>query len=178
MKQKKFYLYHIDMKYVRDLHKVDDKVSSVSPQIGKEKRAYVGIVVLCNNQQYCIPLSHPQKKHHNMKPSIDFEKIYNNDKLIAVLNYNLMIPVNSNQLIPIDFRKNKNDKEKDKYYKRLCNNELMWCRKNQEKIINKANVLYNKYLSDEYFSARGRCVDFTKLEKVCKKYNEKSKFPP
>lgn len=173
MKQEKFYLYHIDMKYIRNLHKADDKVSSVSPQIGKEKRAYVGIIVICNRQQYCIPLSHPQRKHYNMKSSIDFDKIYNNDKLIAVLNYNLMIPVNSNQLIPIDFRLNKMDNQKEKYYKILCKNELLWCRKNQEKIINKANVLYNKYLSGDYFSARERCVDFLKLENICKKYNLK-----
>lgn len=97
MKQEKLNLYHIDMKYVRDLHRVDDKVSSISPQIGKENRVYLGTIVLCNNKQYCIPLSHPQKKHYNMKSSIDFDKIYNNDKLIAVLNYNLMIPVQSNQ---------------------------------------------------------------------------------
>ena len=29
-------LYQIDMKYVRDLHNADDRVESVSPQIGKE----------------------------------------------------------------------------------------------------------------------------------------------
>ena len=28
-------LYRIDMKYVRNLHNVDDRVESVSPQIGK-----------------------------------------------------------------------------------------------------------------------------------------------
>ena len=172
MKQQRLDLYHIDMKYVRNLHNADDKVSSVSPQIGKEKRAYVGIIVMCNNKQYCIPLSHPQKKHYNMKTSIDFDKIYNNDKLIAVLNYNLMIPVCSNQLIPFNLKINKNDREIDKFYKILCINEINWCRKNQEKIINKANVLYNKYLSNEYFSARERCVNFPKLEKICEKYND------
>ncbi len=173
MKHKRLDLYHIDMKYIRNLHKADDKVSSVSPQIGKEKRAYIGVVVLCNEQEYCIPLSHPQKKHYNMKLSIDFDKIYNNDKLIAVLNYNLMIPVSSNQLIPISLKISKNDKEENKFYKNLCINEVNWCRKNQEKIINKANVLYNKYLSDEYFAARERCVNFPKLEKECEKYNNK-----
>jgi protein AbiQ len=29
-------LYQIDMKYVRDLHNADERVESVSPQIGKE----------------------------------------------------------------------------------------------------------------------------------------------
>lgn len=29
-------LYEVDMKYIRDLHRKDDNVPSVSPQIGKE----------------------------------------------------------------------------------------------------------------------------------------------
>ena len=35
-------LYYIDMKYVRDLHNADDRVDSVSPQIGKENRVFIG----------------------------------------------------------------------------------------------------------------------------------------
>lgn len=34
MRQEKLNLYCIDMKYTRNLHNVDDKVSSVSTQIG------------------------------------------------------------------------------------------------------------------------------------------------
>lgn len=41
MKQERLNLYHIDMKYVRNLHNIDDRVSSVSPQIGKQRRTYV-----------------------------------------------------------------------------------------------------------------------------------------
>lgn len=40
MKKQRFHLYHIDMKYIRDLARVDDKVMSVSPQIGKERRPF------------------------------------------------------------------------------------------------------------------------------------------
>lgn len=42
MKQKRLNLYLIDMNYIRNLHRADDKVSSVSPQIGKQHRTYVG----------------------------------------------------------------------------------------------------------------------------------------
>lgn len=35
MKKDRFHLYHIDMKYIRDLAKADDNVMSISPQIGK-----------------------------------------------------------------------------------------------------------------------------------------------
>ena len=42
----KLKLYQIDMKYVRDLHRADDKVESVSPQIGKANRVFIGVVVV------------------------------------------------------------------------------------------------------------------------------------
>ncbi len=52
-------LYHIDMKYVLNLSKVDDKVMSVSPQAGKSSRPFVGIVIPQGSKRYCIPLSSP-----------------------------------------------------------------------------------------------------------------------
>ena len=51
------------MKYIRDLAKSDDNVMSVSPQIGKESRPFVGIVVICDKKPYCIPLTSPKPKH-------------------------------------------------------------------------------------------------------------------
>lgn len=42
--------YSIDLKYVRSLSKADDKVMSISPQIGKEIRPFVGVVVLMNGK--------------------------------------------------------------------------------------------------------------------------------
>lgn len=38
------------------------------------------------------------------------------------------------------------NRENIKYYKRLCVQELEWCRNNSEVICNKANVLYKKYI--------------------------------
>ena len=60
-------LYQIDMKYVRDLHNADNRVESVSPQIGKANRVFIGIVVAHDDRQYCIPLSHPKEKHKSIK---------------------------------------------------------------------------------------------------------------
>ena len=69
MKQERLNLYRIDMKYIRNLHNIDNRVSSVSPQIGKQHRIYVGIVVVCNEHKYLIPLSHPVEKHKQSVPS-------------------------------------------------------------------------------------------------------------
>lgn len=100
MKQERLNLYRIDMKYIRNLHNADNRVSSVSPQIGKQHRIYVGIVVVCNDKKYLIPLSHPVEKHKKMVPRADFDKIIDkHGKLLGVLNYNLMIPVEEPQLI-------------------------------------------------------------------------------
>lgn len=95
------------------------------------------------------------------------------DKLLGVLNFNLMIPVDFPQLQPIDLIIHTRDKTKIKIYKQLCLQELQWCQDNSETICNKANVLYNKYLSDHALSVHNRCVNFPKLEMECQKYNKK-----
>ena len=100
MKKQRFHLYHIDMKYVRDLARADDKVMSVSPQIGKESRPFVGIVVICNQKKYCIPLTSPKPKHQTMKNDRDFSRMFDKgNKLIGCLNFNNMLPVDDSVLL-------------------------------------------------------------------------------
>ena len=172
MKQERLNLYRIDMKYIRNLHNVDNRVSSVSPQIGKQHRIYVGIVVICNERKYLIPLSHPVEKHKRMNPRADFDKIINkNGKLLGVLNYNLMIPVEEHQLLKVDLKADKDDSVGEKYYKQLCIDELNWCRKHADVIINKANCLYQLCTSESNYKGKTRCLDFKRLEAECEKYN-------
>ena len=33
------------MKYIRNLHNIDDRILSVSPQVGKEERPFLGIII-------------------------------------------------------------------------------------------------------------------------------------
>ena len=173
MKQLK--LYQVDMKYIRDLHNADNRVESVSPQIGKSNRVFVGIVVIQHGIKYCIPLSHPKEKHKNMANNAELHKIIVDDKLIAVLNFNLMIPVTEKQLIDIDLKEHKNDSYSIKAWKRLCIKELKWCRKpeNETIIMDKVRNLYLLCTSGREFKGKKRCVDFEKLEKVCLRYNQK-----
>ena len=136
MKQEKLNLYRIDMKYIRNLHNVDDRVSSVSPQIGKQHRIYVGTVVVCNEHKYLIPLSHPVEKHKKMSPRADFDKIIDKKgKLLGVLNYNLMIPVEDKQLVKINLKEDKRDTIAEKHYKQLCIDELKWCRQKSTLVV-------------------------------------------
>ncbi len=165
-------LYRIDMKYIRNLHHIDDRIMSVSPQIGKDERPFLGIIILYNRMQYCIPLSKPKSKHKSMKNRIDFKKIEYDGKLLGVLNFNLMIPVETAQLTPIDTTIRKHDNLNIRNRKALLRKELEWCNEHAGDICNTANVLYRKYLSGENFSARTQCVDFSKLETECIHYNK------
>ena len=86
-------VFEVDMKYIRDLHNADDRVESVSPQIGKSNRVFIGIIVMQHGVKYCIPLSHPKEKHKRMANNAELHKIIVEGKLIGILNFNLMIPV-------------------------------------------------------------------------------------
>jgi len=75
----RFKLYNVNMKYIRNLHKIDDNVPSVSPQVGKQERPFLGIVVLINGSKFCIPLSsnseNKNMKFEAMRENITFRKI-------------------------------------------------------------------------------------------------------
>lgn len=111
MTQLPLYVYRIDMKYIRNLHNIDDRVLSVSPQIGKDERPFLGVLIICNNRKYCVPLSKPKQKHLKMRAKIDFKKIVHQGTLLGVLNFNLMIPVEDAQLKRIDTKIRKHDTE-------------------------------------------------------------------
>lgn len=166
-------VYQIDMKYIRNLHKIDDRVLSVSPQTGKDERPFLGVIIICNEYKYCVPMSKPKKKHEKMRNKIDFKKIECEGELIGVLNFNLMIPVEEVLIRKIDTRIHKHDNHDTKKKKELLQKELLWCNEHFRDLINTANVLYTKYLSGEEFSSRKQCLDFKRMEFECKKYVDK-----
>ena len=173
MKQARLNLYLVDMKYIRNLSHADDRVMSVSPQIGKSNRPFVGIIVICSEKQYCIPLSSPKEKHKFMKNAVDFIKIYDDDKLIGVLNINAMIPVNQDVISPLVTRASRNDSPADAHYKKMAKKQLEFCQKNQNSIVNRANRLYEMITSGKAGGLLSRrCCDFNKLECVLAQYRK------
>ena len=54
-------------------------------------------------------------------------------------------------------------------------NELKYCRRKDvaKRITDKASTLYDLCTKDSGYKGKVRCLDFVKLEKVCKRYNEK-----
>lgn len=176
MKNEHLNLYNINIKYIRNLSQADDKVLSCSPQEGKESRPLVGIIVICGKKEYCIPLSSPKPKHEKMKNDKDFSRIIGSDgKLLGVLNFNLMIPVNRTLISVVDLHVYKSDSKKTAEYKHLMNDQLDWCNDNIDNIIKKANKLYQfvTLTPEKSYSLTHRCCDFKKLESVLDKWIEK-----
>lgn len=172
--KKRFKLYNVNMKYIRNLHNVDDNVPSVSPQIGKQARPFLGIVVLINGSKFCIPLtSNSGKKNKNfesMRENITFRKICDKDgKVLAALNLNNMIPVRDEYVTEIDLKIRQGDRPELIRWKNLCMKELNWCQSNQDEIEHLANELYRIYSSGEPFGKRKICLNFPALEKECNK---------
>lgn len=174
----RLHFYSVDMKYVRNLSKIDSRVFSVSPQVEKEKRPFVGLLVLINGRSYCAPLSSPKPKHNSMKNDYDFLRIKDkHNKLIGVINFNNMIPVDKSVIRLLNMKAMPTTTEADRAYKHLLNDQLDWCNDNKEKILKKAQTLYNivnnpsKSISSALLK---RCCDFKKLEAVLDKYIQKS----
>ena len=138
-----------------------------------DERPFLGVIIVCNTHKYCVPLSKPKKKHEKMRDKIDFKKIIYDDTLIGVLNFNLMIPVEDAQIQRIDMEIRKHDNSDTKEKKMLLQKELAWCNEHKRDLINTANVLYQKYVSGEKFSAKNQCLDFRRMEQECYRYNEK-----
>ncbi len=173
MKQKRLNLYTVNMKYIRNLHNQgDDRVFSVSPQTGKDNRPFVGIVVICEDKQYCIPLSSPKDKHKTMKNSVDFHRILDAEgKLIGVLDFNNMIPVCEDVIREVDIRIHSHDDEKTKRYKNLVIDQLIFCRQNQDIIVKKAEKLY-KMTRKKNMSGplKRRCLNWSRLEQILERF--------
>ena len=175
MKQQRLGLYLVDMKYIRNLAHADDRVMSVSPQIGKSTRPFIGVIVVCENKQYCVPLSSPKEKHKSMKNDVDFMKIFDGDKLIAVLNFSEMIPVRGDVIQPLNMKPRTTDDEKTRHYKKMTSKQLSFCQKNQEAIVKKANKLYTLIISGKAsINLQRRCCDFIRLESVLARYKAPS----
>lgn len=172
------HFFSVDMKYISKLHSVDENVMSVSPQIGKEMRPFVGVIVLLNEKKYCIPLTSPKDKF-NKKSNIDFIKILDvgqkekngAPKIIGILNINNMIPIHREVITKIDLSFSQKDRIRDRKRKSLMQDQLKWCRDNAEMIIRRANKVHDMVVltPEKNKNLTRRCCDFKKLEAVLEK---------
>ena len=99
-----------------------------------------------------------------MKESVDFIKI----KDYAVLNLNNMFPVSNGLYRYVDIQK-----EKNLSYRALLQAEYRIIKKQQERILKNAGIIYHHRMEKGTSTPLGRrCHDFRKLEEACLNYKK------
>lgn len=158
--------YTVDVAYGNGLKAIEPRVPHISN--GKERRPFVGVVLMIGLIPYYAPLTSPKPKHQAMKNQIDFLKI-NNGKWGAI-NFNNMIPVPQQYLSKVSIAITPTDTFDEQRYKRLLGNQLSWCNQQRARIEQKALKLYQTIAGNNaHVLLRQRCCDFAKCEQY---YNQ------
>lgn len=157
----------IKEEFINFLRTIDNRVFYNKGQ----KRPYIGVLFSIGTQEYYAPLSSPKEKHKSLNgEQLDVILIQNAE--LGVINLNNMIPTLKSEIINFDI-----NKEPDRKYKALLINQFLFINENEEKIIKKAELLYNlrvkKHLPKPIYY---RCCNFEKLEKSLKQYKSTKKI--
>ena len=174
-------IYSVSDKYIDYLRQFEPNAYSNKEDTRIHTRKYVGIVIKINYYNYYVPLSSPKDSDYQVagkdkviKKSIVpiYRIVVKNNKgkneLKGTLRISHMIPVPDSELELYDY-----ENEQDQKYKDLVQNEIIAIRKNSEKIIGNANLLYKQKIANDttagYVAA---ALDYKKLEDLCDKYNK------
>ena len=169
-------LYSVSDKYIEYLRDAVPEVYSNKINERKHTRKYLGVALMINNYCYYIPLSSPksndyitvdgeQKIRKSIVPIIRITAVDSDNvlRLKGTLRISNMIPVPESELELYDV-----DSETDLKYKDLISNEIIFIRKNRERIISNARLIYKqKSLGDETASYLKATLNFKNLEHLC-----------
>jgi protein AbiQ len=174
-------LYSISDEYISFLREKFPRVYSNKEDVRTHTRKYLGVVLEIGTYKYYIPLSSPKKKHDYIctdgketirKDSLIVMRIVSgsgdNQELKGTLQIGTMIPVPDTEIELYDV-----DNEKDQAYKDLVEEEIIYIRKNENKIKKNAQVLYSKKKSgDPTNKVVANCLDYIAAEKECDRWIE------
>lgn len=151
-------LYYVDEDYINELRNIDNKVL-----LNKSTRPYLGVVLSINNLNYFVPLSSPKEnKKVNNQLSIKLFEVNNSENRLGYLLFLNMIPVPDKHLAKTDME---HIKKHDLEYYKLLTNQLIFIRQENERILNKAQKVYNNAVIKKVPFISSICVDYLALEK-------------
>ena len=95
-------IYNIKDTYIEFIRTYDNRVADNK----NESRPYIGIILLIGNIKYYAPFTSPKPKHRRMHNDKDFRKI--DGGRLGAINFNNMIPVPDEAIIPLCIRNEQN----------------------------------------------------------------------
>ncbi len=105
-----------------------------------------------------------------MRNTLDFFKIKGGE--LGAVNFNNMIPVNTNNYSLVDLNKETLTIAELKYQK-LLKEQLSWLNANYYQVKNKSFKLYKLYNNGKLpKNIKSRCCNFKLLEEKCVEYNK------
>ncbi len=174
-----FKIYSISDRYIDYLRREIPNV--YSNKVGKRvhTRKYVGIVLKIGDYNYYIPMSSPKETDYQVagdgkvikKSIVPIMRIVvtnsrNKKELKATLRISHMIPVPDAELELYDL-----NAETDEEYKDLVNNEMIFIRKNKEKILKNVKLMYKQKIANDTSAGYVKsALDYKRLEFLCDEY--------
>ena len=174
-----FKLYSVSDEYVEWLRKDYPNVYSNKIDSRTHTRKYLGVVLQIEQYKYYIPMSSPKESDYQIagenkviKKSIVpiirivVKNVNGVKELKGTLRVSHMIPVPESELQLYDL-----DNEMDSTYKDLVQNEMIFIRKNREKIINNAKLMYKQKKANDITAGYVKsALDYQALERLCDLY--------
>ena len=150
--------YMIDKKYLEYLRQFEPHIYFSDGD--KENRKFVGVLFEIGEIKYYAPLTSQVEKKYNT----DFH-IYYNDKIIANIKLNNMIPVIDDSLIKLyNYKIYKNDNDKEIKYKVLLKKEMKYINNNIVRLNKMVKKIYDGKIKNPTI------FNFAFLEEKAKEY--------
>lgn len=175
-----FKIYSVSDRYIEYLRAKFPNVYSNKEGKRTHTRKYIGIVIRMKNFNYYIPLSSPKPTDYQLagdnkvikKSIVPIIRIVVKNtagvrELKGTLRISHMIPVPASELQLYDL-----DHEADLEYRDLVQNEIIFIRKNQEKIMANAQLLYKQKLQNDTTAGYvASALDYRALELMCEEFS-------
>ena len=171
-----FKLYSVSDEYVEWLRKDFPNVYSNKINSRTHTRKYLGVVLQIGRYNYYVPMSSPKDSDYQVagdnkvikKSIVPIVRIVvknsvGEKELKGTLRISHMIPVPESELQLYDM-----ENETDSTYKDLVQNEMIFIRKNREKIDSNAKLLYKQKLANDTTAGYVKsALDYKALEGLC-----------
>lgn len=176
-----FKLYSVSDEYVEWLRKDFPNVYSNKINSRTHTRKYLGVVLQVGKYNYYVPMSSPKDSDYQIagankvikKSIVPIIRIVvknsaGEKELKGTLRISHMIPVPESELELYDL-----ENESDDTYKDLVQNEMIFIRKNREKIDSNAKLVYKQKIANDTTAGYVKsALDYQALEVLCDLFKE------
>ncbi len=169
-------------RYITYLREKHPDVYSNKEDKRTHTRKYIGVVLYMKGFNYYVPMSSPKESDYQIAGAgkvikksivpimrITVKNINGEKELKGTLRISHMIPVPTSELQIYDV-----EKEPDDTYKDLLQSQIIFIRKNQEKIYRNAELLYKQKMKGDISVGYVKtALDFMALEEMCLQYEKR-----